>query len=254
MCYFGGYEMGKRLAPKGMGVLSDMATASIAQTIAGVVFNPIDVCKQRLQTEGIRRGGNVSAVQVVREIYVNQGLPGFWKGFVTMNMLWLPWNLIYLSLYEGSKRRLYYHYLEQRQQQELQQLAERLGKRGEEPGGGVEIVQTAEGVSVYQPPPMHEVLPLWAFPLCSGLCSASASICTHPIDVVKTRLQVLSTGASGQQLTAWEVARQLWRQEGLRGFRRGLAARTMTMASGSAVSWSTYETVKRQLARWSAKD
>ncbi len=41
--------MGKRLAPKGMGVLSDMATASIAQTIAGVVFNPIDVCKQRLQ-------------------------------------------------------------------------------------------------------------------------------------------------------------------------------------------------------------
>ena len=44
-----GYEMGKRLAPKGMGVVSDMATASIAQTIAGVVFNPIDVCKQRLQ-------------------------------------------------------------------------------------------------------------------------------------------------------------------------------------------------------------
>ncbi len=39
-----------------------------------------------------------------------------------MNMLWLPWNLIYLSLYEGSKRRLYYHYLERRrgEQQQLQ--------------------------------------------------------------------------------------------------------------------------------------
>jgi hypothetical protein len=46
--------MGKRLAPKDMGVLSDMATASIAQTIAGIAFNPIDVIKQRLQA---RRGG-----------------------------------------------------------------------------------------------------------------------------------------------------------------------------------------------------
>ena len=62
-----------------------------------------------------------------------------------MNMLWLPWNLIYLSLYEGSKRRLYHHYLDQQQQQELQQLAERLGKRGEQPRGVVEVLQAAEG-------------------------------------------------------------------------------------------------------------
>lgn len=46
------------------------------------------------------------------------------------------------------------------------------------------------GVITVQDPPMHEVLPLWAFPLCSSLCSATASICTQPIDVVKTRLQV----------------------------------------------------------------
>lgn len=37
-----------------------------------------------------------------------------------------------------------------------------------------------------------QVLPIWSFPLCSAACSATASIATHPIDVVKTRLQVLS--------------------------------------------------------------
>lgn len=62
-------------------------------------------------------------------------------------------------------------------------------------------------------------------------------------------LQVLSTGAQGQRLSAWQVAAQLWRTEGLRGFRRGMAARVLTMASGSAVSWTTYETVKRSLAQ-----
>lgn len=25
-----------------------------------------------------------------------------------MNALWLPWNLIYISLYEAAKRRIYY--------------------------------------------------------------------------------------------------------------------------------------------------
>lgn len=62
-------------------------------------------------------------------------------------------------------------------------------------------------------------------------------------------MQVLSTGAHSQQLNAWQVAVRLWQEEGLKGFRRGMAARTLTMAAGSAVSWSTYETVKRQLAR-----
>lgn len=64
--------------------------------------------------------------------------------------------------------------------------------------------------------------------------------------------QVLSTGAQSQGLNAWQVAARLWREEGLKGFRRGMAARTMTMAVGSAVSWTTYESVKKRLARWKA--
>ncbi len=74
--------------------------------------------------------------------------------------------------------------------------------------------QTTDGVQVLADPPMHQVLPLWTYPVCSSLCSATASIVTHPIDVVKTRLQVLSNragsegaggGGAGQRMTAWQV-------------------------------------------------
>lgn len=50
--------------------------------------------------------------------------------------------------------------------------------------------QAPGGMRVLVDPPMAQVLPLWSFPLCSALCSATASVATHPIDVVKTRLQV----------------------------------------------------------------
>jgi hypothetical protein len=47
-----------------------------------------------------------------------------------------------------------------------------------------------------------------------------------------------------------QVCRQLHAEEGLRGFTRGMAARVATMSTGSAVTWLTYESVKRGLARW----
>ena len=79
-------------------------------------------------------------------------------------------------------------------------------------------MQTPDGMRLVQDLPMLQVLPLWSFPVCSALCSATASVLTHPIDVVKTRLQVLanrgsSSGGGGgggadaprEKLTAWRV-------------------------------------------------
>lgn len=33
--------------------------------------------------------------------------PGFFRGYAAMNALWLPWNLLYIPLYEAAKRRVY---------------------------------------------------------------------------------------------------------------------------------------------------
>ena len=51
MAYFGGYELGKAVVPSDSGVLGSMATGAIAQLIAGVVFTPIDIIKERMQVQ-----------------------------------------------------------------------------------------------------------------------------------------------------------------------------------------------------------
>ncbi|PSC69265.1 mitochondrial carrier family [Micractinium conductrix] len=249
MTYFSGYELGKRVAPKDAGLLGDLTAAVTAQTVAGVVFCPIDIVKQRVQTQAVMAvEGGASPLAAVRHVYANAGVPGFFKGYITMNALWLPWNTIYLPLYEAAKRRIYHWQLD------------RLRAAGSiHPG----VSQGPGGMRIISDPPMLQVLPIWSFPLCSALSSATASIATHPIDVVKTRLQVLSNRSGGAaapgeapppRLTAWQVCRQLYVAEGLRGFSRGLGARVATMSTGSAVTWLTYESVKRWLARRAAAE
>lgn len=43
------YESGKALVPAGHGVLGDMAVGVWAQLVAGIVYTPIDIVKERLQ-------------------------------------------------------------------------------------------------------------------------------------------------------------------------------------------------------------
>jgi hypothetical protein len=108
----------------------------------------------------------------------------------------------------------------------------------------------APDVVILRGPPMPQVLPTWAFPLCSSTCAAVAAIATHPVDVVKTRLQVLSTAEGGRQRrTALSVARELYAAEGGAGFTRGMAARVATLSVGSTISWFVYEMVKRHLGQ-----
>jgi hypothetical protein len=252
MCYFSGYELGKRLAPREWGMLADLTTATIAQTVAGIAFCPIDIVKQRVQTAAVMAaqqhaascGGphahadarittdaRMTPLRAAQEVWSHQGLKGFYRGFLAMNALWMPWNLIYLTLYESSKRRIYHWQLQR----------EGHWRPGPKQSGAV---------TVWEAPPMSQILPLWAFPLCSSSCAAVAAVVTHPVDVVKTRLQVMTTAEHGRRrLSAVGVANDLWAAEGLGGFARGLLPRVGTLSMGSSLSWCVYELVKRQLSR-----
>ena len=47
--YFGSYETGKRLVPASYGVLGDMLVGCYTQALAGIVFTPVDIIKERMQ-------------------------------------------------------------------------------------------------------------------------------------------------------------------------------------------------------------
>ncbi|WIA39422.1 hypothetical protein OEZ86_005524 [Tetradesmus obliquus] len=107
LAYFGGYELGKALMPGHWGMAGDMATGALAQVLAGVVYTPIDIVKERMQVQALMRGSYsyASPGQAFRALLGGgQGLRGLFRGYWATNCVWLPWNAMYIAGYEQLKR------------------------------------------------------------------------------------------------------------------------------------------------------
>mmetsp|Transcript_45005 Transcript_45005/g.113944 ORF Transcript_45005/g.113944 Transcript_45005/m.113944 type:complete len:258 (+) Transcript_45005:168-941(+) len=210
IAYFGGYELGKAVVPAGWGTAGDMMVGAIAQIVAGAVYNPVDIIKERMQAQVLMSSvyNYKNSAQAIGSLLRQAGPAGLLKGYWMTNLAWIPWNVIYIASYEASRAR----------------MAEEL------PG--------VKGV---------EALPSWAVASCACGSAALGAVLTQPFDVVKTRLQVLAAAPRGSQLTGLQVARQVLRTEGWRGFYAGTGARVMSIAPESAIVWLLYEYFKNIL-------
>jgi solute carrier family 25 iron transporter 28/37 len=113
--------------------------------------------------------------------------------------------------------------------------------------------------------PKEALLP--RFFLSAGIAAACASILTHPLDVVKTRLQTQDCFCKEPPVSCprrlaapipvkrqpkytdfFASVRLIHAEEGLRGFYRGLIPRAALSVPGAAMCWGTYESVKTFLA------
>lgn len=153
-------------------------------------------------------------------MHAGAGAMGLMKGYWITNSVWFPWSALYAATYGWTKSAAADWAASSRP---WSTGARQCGLHGSQP------------------------LPIWAYPLCSGLSASVASAVTHPLDVVKTQVQVLSVGPNGSGVTAVSVAKRIWAQEGWRGFTRGMSARILTLAPGTAVSWMLYETTLQKL-------
>ena len=104
---------------------------------------------------------------------------------------------------------------------------------------------------------------------CAGLAGSISAGLTTPFDVIKTRLQTqheeskvlkredpLSRSTLGQGQNTQNAHRYvgvkstfeyIWKNEGASGFFRGLGPRMMIFLPGAAISWSSYEYIKKLL-------
>jgi solute carrier family 25 (mitochondrial folate transporter), member 32 len=78
----------------------------------------------------------------------------------------------------------------------------------------------------------------------SAGAGAGVQVLTNPIWVLKVRMLASDRGTAGAYPSMWAGARRVWREEGLRGFYRGLGISLLGVAHG-AVQFAVYEPTKR---------
>ncbi|KIJ51418.1 hypothetical protein M422DRAFT_26834 [Sphaerobolus stellatus SS14] len=91
-------------------------------------------------------------------------------------------------------------------------------------------------------------LPSYQHMLIGLISGAMGPFSNAPIDTIKTRLQK-SSAAQGE--SAWTritlIAKEMWREEGVRSFYKGITPRVLRVAPGQAIVFAVYERVKTMI-------
>ncbi|TLD23928.1 hypothetical protein PspLS_06597 [Pyricularia sp. CBS 133598] len=78
----------------------------------------------------------------------------------------------------------------------------------------------------------------------SAAAGAAVQVLTNPVWVLKTRMLSSDRGSAGAYPSMWAGAARVWREEGPRGFYRGLGISLLGVSHG-AVQFAVYEPAKR---------
>jgi len=79
--------------------------------------------------------------------------------------------------------------------------------------------------------------------LAAGFGGVVATLITHPQDVLKTRLQISPVHNSSQFWRSFPLIKEMYHQEGVAGFYKGLVPRLLRRPLFAAISWVVYEEV-----------
>lgn len=149
--YMATYQTSKRYLPGGPdNPVTQFAGGVLATLVQSSVMVPTEVVRQRQQIQTKGEGAYTGSVHAVKTILAHEGVGAMYRGFLLAQLVWGPYNAVYLPLWEANKR-----------------LCVRLS--------GAESV---EKLSV-----QYELGS-------SFVSSAFAAGVTNPMDVIKTRLQV----------------------------------------------------------------
>ncbi|PKY60772.1 mitochondrial carrier [Rhizophagus irregularis] len=98
------YFLSNRLNIKDTSALNYMASAAIAEICSGVFWTPMEVLKSKLQTYGTSNEMNrINTLQMSKLILENEGIKGFFRGYLLSLVVFIPHTMIYFVLYEKFK-------------------------------------------------------------------------------------------------------------------------------------------------------
>ncbi|KAI9112940.1 hypothetical protein K1719_016054 [Acacia pycnantha] len=197
--------------------LSENTQAALANGVAGMissfvsqaVFVPFDLVSQKMMVQGCSGHAQYNGgLDVARKVLRSDGIRGLFRGFGLSVMTHSPSNAAWWASY-GSSQRFIWRFV----------------------GHGTEH---EEGT-----PSLHKLM------LVQGaggiIAAATASCITNPLDTIKTRLQVGHDNKSSMK----KVVKDLIKEEGWKGFYRGLGPRFISSSASGTSMVLAYEYLKR---------
>ena len=228
---------------------ADAAGGAVASSFSQILGVPIDVISQRQMVSGVsvksndgsggvtKLRGYANGAAVFREIFRKEGVRGFYRGFGASVATLVPGSALWWGFY-GTYQRIIWHKL----------VPAEYGGRKDDDTGNALMGTTAPGEGVAEKPapakpPESAVI---AVQIASGICAGmSSGFLTTPLDIVKTRLQVLSGQPGNEGHTFVSTARALYAEHGASGFLRGVRPRMTSVAIWGTTMVTAYEFLKR---------
>lgn len=88
----------------GDSALNDAASGVLAELAGSVLFTPMEVLKARLQISRDGREGKL--LYQLRDIARKEGMRGFYRGYVMGIASYIPFNVLWWTTYEKTRRRM----------------------------------------------------------------------------------------------------------------------------------------------------
>lgn len=205
---FGSYEIYKQSLLDKFPTTPPVFLYAIAAVLGDVTGSgwlcPSEVIKQQLQA-----GMHSNTMSAVKNIWKNQGLSGFYQGYLGGLARDVPFRVAQLTSFEVTKSLFLRH-----------------KRKGRDEGEKVELSPVDSAV-------------------CGAIAGTFSAAITCPLDRVKTLLMTDSANYGGSVVSC--VAK-IWQEEGLQGLGAGMIPRVTYIAPSVAIFFIVYEQVQQRLA------
>lgn len=204
-------------------LLANAMAGVCAEAVSVFSYLPTDVVSQRLQVERKYnflplKFQNRGPVSIVKNIYRDEGLGGFFRGLYPYLIVYGPGSAIWWMAYEWTKRLL-------------------------DP-----VLPSAPKTEGYARSIQDHLKKATSHLLCGSLAGVASVAVTNPLDVARTRLQLMEFKNSREKESIKggfvRVLRDTYQNEGIAGLYKGARPRILIKIPGSALAFLGYEYLK----------
>jgi len=241
-------------------MIDNIITGVVAQAFAGIAYTPVDVVKERMQVSSVlptnlKTNNGVdyrNAFDALKTIVKNEGIKnGLMRGYWAQNFVWWPWSACYFVAYEKGLE--IFRRNNNDNKSSLRVDDDNGGVFGGDAERSIESSSSSSSSvksssSFYREGGWYEnnISPHAVSAFAAATC---ATILTHPLDLCKTRVQTMTNNNNNNNnkkvMTLRTVFKDVVRKEGVLALYRGVFARVLSVAPGSAISFYAYESIRK---------